>query len=88
MKKIRKDGEYFYFFCEDCDNETIHLVIVQKYEIDYVKFATFCSQCYIKHQDQLFLLKQGILSEVKDFYGTIYELDIDKWEEFIKHSHG
>lgn len=86
MKRIHKDGEYFYFFCEDCDCETIHLVLVKTYEIDHVKFATFCSQCFIKHEDQKFLMSQGLISKVEDFYGHIYEFDIDKWEEFVKTS--
>lgn len=86
MTRIKKDGEYFYFFCEECDCETIHLVIVKNYEIDHVKFATFCSQCFLKQQDEKFLLKQGLISKVEDFYGHIYEFDLAKWESFVKNS--
>ena len=86
MKKIAKDGEYFYFFCEECDCETTHLVIVSRYEIDHVRFAVFCSQCFIKHSDKKVLLDQGLISKVEDFYGHIYEFDCDKWNEFVNTS--
>lgn len=86
-RRIKKAGEYFYFFCEDCKTETIHLVIVKVYEIDHVRFTVFCTKCYIEHQNKLLLLKQGLIQEVEDFYGYIWELNNDKWNEFVKHSH-
>ena len=86
-RRIQKAGEYFYFFCEDCKTETVQLVIVKDYRLKFVRFTVFCSQCYMKHQDELYLLKQNLIQQVEDFYGYIYELDNDKWNEFVKHSH-